>query len=106
MVIRMRHTKSHTKNRRSHHALKAPALSKCTNCGEMHRPHHMCLECGHYNGRQVMDIGAEKAKREARLKAKEEMIKGQTLGSSEEVADAVAETAETDTDVKPEKEEK
>ena len=53
-----------------------------------------------------MDIGAEKAKREARLKAKEEMIKGQTLGSSEEVADAVAETAETDTDVKPEKEEK
>ncbi|MCF7816025.1 MAG: 50S ribosomal protein L32 [Candidatus Pacebacteria bacterium] len=75
MVIRMRHTRSHTGNRRSHHALKAINLSKCSNCSAAHRQHHMCLSCGYYNGRQVMDLTAEKAKRDARIKAKEERIK-------------------------------
>lgn len=73
----MRHTRSHTKNRRSHHALKAPTLSKCAHCDGMHRPHHMCLECGFYKGRQIMDIGAEKEKREARMKAKRDRIKAE-----------------------------
>ena len=73
----MRHTRSHTGNRRSHHALKAVNLSKCSHCGEMHRPHHMCLNCGYYNGRLVIDLGAEKAKRDARIKAKEERIKNE-----------------------------
>ena len=68
MVIRMRHTRSHTKNRRSHHALKAPALAVCSNCGAKHRPHHMCLECGWYKGRQVMDLKAQKDKRELACK--------------------------------------
>ncbi len=71
----MRHTRAHTKKRRSHHALTAANLSKCTHCGAMHRPHHMCLECGYYNGRQVMNLEADKAKRDARIKAKEERIK-------------------------------
>jgi len=73
----MRHTRAHTGNRRAHHALKAANLAKCSNCGAGHRPHHMCLECGFYNGRQVMDLGAEKAKRDARIKAKEEKIKNE-----------------------------
>ena len=74
MVIRMRHTRAHTANRRSHHALKAPALATCSNCEAKHRPHHMCLECGFYNGRKVVDLAAKKEAREARLQAKREMI--------------------------------
>jgi hypothetical protein len=35
----------------------------------------MCLECGFYNGRQVMDLKAEKEKREARMQAKRERIR-------------------------------
>ena len=35
----------------------------------------MCLECGYYNGRQVMDLGTLKAKRDARIKAKKDRIK-------------------------------
>lgn len=77
MVIRMRHTRAHTKNRRSHHALKAPALAVCKNCGSNHRPHHMCLECGFYKGRQVMDLEAKKTARAERIKAKEERIRMQ-----------------------------
>ncbi len=73
----MRHTRAHTGNRRSHHALKAANLSKCSHCGELHRPHHMCQNCGYYNGRLVMDLVAEKSKREARMKAKAELVRGE-----------------------------
>lgn len=77
MVIRMRHTRSHTANRRSHHALKAPTLAVCSNCEAKHRPHHMCLECGFYKGRMVVDMAGKKKAREERIKAKQEMISAQ-----------------------------
>ncbi len=77
MVVRMRHTRQHTANRRSHHALKAPALSVCKNCGKEHRPHHMCMHCGFYKGRVVIDLAKRKTDREARLAAKREAIRGQ-----------------------------
>ncbi len=77
MVIRMRHTRSHTANRRSHHALKAPNVAVCSNCGATHRPHHMCLNCGYYKGRVVIDLLAKKQSREARMQAKREAIRGQ-----------------------------
>ncbi len=76
MVVRMRNNRSQSKQRRSHHGLSAPELATCKNCGAHHRPHHMCLDCGFYNGRQVMDLAADKAKREARLNAKKDVIKG------------------------------
>lgn len=84
MVIRMRHTRGHSGNRRSHHALKEVTLSVCSHCGAKHRPHHMCLECGYYNGRQVMDLETLKAKRDARIKAKKERI-GADAGALGEV---------------------
>jgi large subunit ribosomal protein L32 len=71
MVIRMRHTRSHTANRRSHHALTSPEMAVCKNCGQMHRPHHMCLHCGFYKGRVVIDLLAKKKDREARVAAKQ-----------------------------------
>lgn len=85
----MRHTRAHTANRRSHHALKAVNLSKCSHCGALHRPHHMCLECGYYNGRQVMDLVSEKAKRDARMKAKAEQIRN-SLGVAPDTGAAKA----------------
>jgi large subunit ribosomal protein L32 len=76
MVIRMRHTRAHTGNRRSHHALEAATLSVCSNCEAKHRPHHMCLECGFYKGRQVIDLKKEKDARAARMLAKKEAVRG------------------------------
>ena len=87
----MRHTRAHTANRRSHHALKAPTLAACSNCGSQHRPHHMCLECGFYKGRQVIDLKAQKDKRTARMQAKRDAIKSQTVSTeAEEVSKAEA----------------
>lgn len=77
MVIRMRHTRSHTKNRRSHHALTETNLSVCPNCAAPHRPHHMCLSCGYYKGKMIIDLKAQKAARDARLQAKREKIKNE-----------------------------
>ncbi len=90
MVIRMRHTRSHTANRRSHHALKEPTVAVCKNCGGSHRPHHMCLNCGFYNGRMVIDLLTKKKARDARISAKKATIRGEenenTAASTPEAA--------------------
>ena len=49
-------TKSETRGRRSHHALKAKNLAKCPQCGQMVLPHTVCTFCGTYKGRQVIKI--------------------------------------------------
>jgi large subunit ribosomal protein L32 len=55
MVVRMRHTRSHTKNRRSHHALSKPALSK-DEAGQTHLRHRMSKKTGMYRGRKVLNL--------------------------------------------------
>lgn len=70
MVIRMRHTSSHTKNRRSHHALKASAFAKCSNCGEKKKMHTVCKACGFYRGKNVINKVAKIEKKQKKVKAK------------------------------------
>jgi large subunit ribosomal protein L32 len=62
MVIRMRHTKAHTKNRRSHHALTALPLMQCADCAAWKKRHHVCTGCGKYRGRVVLDFAKKKLK--------------------------------------------
>lgn len=61
MVVRMRHTSGHTRNRRSHHALKAANLSACPNCGARIHSHTACDACGMYKGKQVKKVKAKVA---------------------------------------------
>ncbi|HEY9583655.1 MAG TPA: 50S ribosomal protein L32 [Candidatus Paceibacterota bacterium] len=75
MVNRMRSNRSHTGNRRSHHALDDVRLSKCSNCASMHVRHIMCAKCGHYRGRKIIDMTAIVAKQTARDKRKAEAVK-------------------------------
>ncbi|OGC87090.1 50S ribosomal protein L32 [Candidatus Adlerbacteria bacterium RIFCSPLOWO2_01_FULL_54_16] len=68
MVVRMRHTRGHTANRRSHHALKASSLAVCE-CGAPRVSHRACRACGRYRGRVIVDL-AGKAAAKAAKKAK------------------------------------
>ena len=46
------------KRRSSVWKLDAPALSKCTQCGELKMPHRVCPVCGYYNGKEVVKVEA------------------------------------------------
>jgi large subunit ribosomal protein L32 len=66
----MRHTKSHTKNRRSHHALVGANLAVCTNCKEPKMRHTVCKSCGFYRGAKVLDLIKQAEKKQKKEKAK------------------------------------
>lgn len=66
MTVRMRHTRAHTANRRSHHALKEKQLS--TEAGTLHLRHRASLETGTYRGRKVLDVVSKVAKKQAKAK--------------------------------------
>jgi large subunit ribosomal protein L32 len=56
--------------RRSHLALKARSLTKCTHCSKMIMPHQVCKFCGFYKDREVLNIIAKQlAKRDKRAQA-------------------------------------
>ena len=48
--------------RRSHMALKPRQLVSCSQCKELHMPHHVCPNCGTYDGAQVIEV-KDKSKR-------------------------------------------
>ncbi|MDO8471205.1 MAG: 50S ribosomal protein L32 [bacterium] len=52
MTVRMRHTRSETRSRRSHHALAKPALSK-DESGNFHLRHRASKITGTYRGRKI-----------------------------------------------------
>ncbi len=51
-----RHSQKRTATRRAHDFLTAPSLSECPNCHERKLPHRVCAKCGHYKGREVLDV--------------------------------------------------
>jgi len=60
----------------------------------------MCLSCGYYKGRQVLDLTALKARRDERIKAKKERITADAgvdapteVKAAAPIADEVAEVA-------------
>ena len=53
-VPKKKTSKARRNGRRAHHALAAPGLIACPNCGEPHLPHRVCRNCGFYKGREVV----------------------------------------------------
>ena len=69
MSIRMRHTSSHTKNRRSHHALKNRNILKDEKTGALRLPHRLDESTGMYRGKLVATPKVKKVRAEAAPKA-------------------------------------
>lgn len=68
MSIRMRHTSSHTKNRRSHHALVGIQPIKDKETGTLSLPHRLDEATGMYRGKQIVIAKEKKVKGEAKAK--------------------------------------
>lgn len=90
MVVRMRHNRSQVRQRRSHHSLTAAQITVCSNCGENRRPHHMCLSCGYYRGRQVIDLATQKKNRAERITKRKEFLRAES--GAPQTAEQIAET--------------
>jgi len=55
-VPKRKTSKARRDKRRTHDALSLPSFSTCQKCGEATRPHHICENCGSYNGKQITEI--------------------------------------------------
>lgn len=51
-----RHSKQRGRKRRTHWKLDEPNLVECPHCHEFKLPHRVCLNCGYYNGEEVLVI--------------------------------------------------
>jgi large subunit ribosomal protein L32 len=69
MSVRMRHTSSHTKNRRSHHALVGTNVVVDKESGALRLPHRLDESTGMYRGKQIV------SKREVKKAEKKEKAK-------------------------------
>ena len=72
MVIRMRHTRAHTKNRRSHHALQANTINVDEKTKSASLRHRVNMETGMYRGRQVIDVVKKVARKATKTNKKKQ----------------------------------
>jgi len=75
----MRHTSSHTKNRRSHHALAASSIVTDKDSGALRLPHRLDETTGKYRGMLIVPerkkaLKKEEKRRERNEGKKEEML--------------------------------
>lgn len=49
-------SKTRKRTRHAHNQISAPAMVKCTNCGEMIKPHMVCPHCGTYKKEQIIEV--------------------------------------------------
>lgn len=56
-VPKRRQTRAKRNQRRANHdRISPPNLIPCANCGEPMIPHRVCPSCGHYAGREIIEI--------------------------------------------------
>lgn len=70
-VPRHKHTRSSVGQRRMHIYINPAALATCKKCGKSIKPHTICNYCGHYKGREFINIFAKLDKKEKKRREKE-----------------------------------
>lgn len=54
-----KHSKSRTGKRRAHDHLSVASVAPCPNCGEPRLSHRVCMKCGFYRGRPIIEMKEE-----------------------------------------------
>ena len=57
-----KYAKARQGGRRSHHALTPPQLDSCPQCHTAKPSHQVCLTCGNYGGKEVVEVKGVKKK--------------------------------------------
>ncbi len=65
----MRHTRGHTGNRRSHHALEATQVVKDKETGNLRLPHHLDEVTGMYRGKQIAPARVTRVSKKEKIKS-------------------------------------
>jgi large subunit ribosomal protein L32 len=52
-------SKTRKNMRRTHYKITPNEMTKCSNCGEMIKPHRVCPKCGYYKGKSVVEKDEE-----------------------------------------------
>lgn len=50
-------SKTRTRTRRAHHALKPTNLCSCPKCGKSKLPHAACAGCGYVSAKLILPVG-------------------------------------------------
>ncbi|MCJ7642483.1 MAG: 50S ribosomal protein L32 [Desulfobacterales bacterium] len=58
-VPKRRQSPSRRDKRRAHDRLISPQVTLCPQCHEPLLPHHICLHCGFYKGKEVVPVEEE-----------------------------------------------
>lgn len=51
-----RHTRSRRNKRRANWKIAPPAIVLCPECQEPRLPHRVCVNCGSYRGKKIIEI--------------------------------------------------
>ncbi len=60
-----RHSNTRTQKRRTHDKMDVLAHNHCKQCGSPVAPHRVCMKCGYYKGRPVLQIKVKEKKKAA-----------------------------------------
>ncbi|MDD5130767.1 MAG: 50S ribosomal protein L32 [Candidatus Omnitrophica bacterium] len=58
-----KHSTARGRKRRTHWKIKKATLTPCPQCKQLKLPHKVCLVCGFYAGRQVIEIKIKEKKK-------------------------------------------
>ena len=70
-VPKQGHTRAKVGKSRMHKYIKKVRLSVCPKCKKPVRSHTVCLNCGFYKGKEVLNVLAELTKKERKIKERE-----------------------------------
>lgn len=74
-VPRGKHTKGKRNDIRRNLFIKEPNLISCPKCGKPKKSHIICLSCGYYKNKEVINLLERLTKKEKKAKEKEMAIK-------------------------------